>query len=238
MLIWKALFATLVAASATIASPAAAVTFFSLGGSPDPGTSNFETTLVTFDGPHAPGVIQTTTGMVGLFSGTHSSIAAAPAGDTSHYLAIGPGGSALFDFRPYFANQRRRVRSFSVYVGSVDLYNFIDVLDNNLGTLKTIGGVDLPGNNGDQFVATTNRRLYINFLPSENVGGLRFRSDGVAFEFDNIAVSSAVFARSGPTPLGLPTASVPEASTWVMLIAGFGLTGFAARRRRVCHVTA
>jgi len=29
------------------------------------------------------------------------------------------------------------------------------------------------------------------------------------------------------------TASVPEAATWAMLIAGFGLTGAAMRRRRV-----
>jgi hypothetical protein len=31
--------------------------------------------------------------------------------------------------------------------------------------------------------------------------------------------------------IGLTTAAVPDAPTWAMLIAGFGLVGFTARRR-------
>jgi hypothetical protein len=194
--------------------------------------------LVNFDGPTAAGIRQTNSGSVGLFTGTSGS-AAAPAGDTSRYLGIGNGGAAIFDFRTYFSDQMRRVRSISVYVGSVDKYNFIDVLDKNLGTLTTIGGMDLPGNNGDRGAAITNRRLYVNFLPQENVGGLRFRSNGVAFEFDSIGASGAAFRTNGNRNLSvLPTASVPEASTWTMLIAGFGLVGFAARRRKARTVAA
>lgn len=227
--------ALLVAAFAVplIASvPASAVTFFSLGGAPDPGLASFETMLVSFDEPNATGIIQTNTGNVGLYTGT-SRNAAAPAGDTSQYVGIGAGGAVTFDFRTYFNDQMRRARSISVYVGSVDTYNFIEVLDNNLSTLTTIGGIDLPGNNGDQGASITNRRLYINFLPEENVGGLRFRSTGVAFEFDSIGASTAVFNTGGnPTPPVLPPALVPEASTWVMLIAGFGMVGVAARRRK------
>ncbi len=34
------------------------------------------------------------------------------------------------------------------------------------------------------------------------------------------------------------TAAVPEPATWAMLIAGFGMVGFAARRRRVAHANA
>jgi hypothetical protein len=125
------------------------------------------------------------------------------------------------------------VRSISLYVGSVDTYNFIDVLDKNLNTVKTIGGSDLPGSNGDQGAAITNRRLYINFLPQETIGGLRFRSTGVAFELDSIGASRAVFNTNGNQSLSvLPNAAVPEASTWSMLIAGFGLIGLAARRRK------
>ncbi len=44
--------------------------------------------------------------------------------------------------------------------------------------------------------------------------------------FDDITFGSA-------TPGG-----VPEPATWAMLITGFGLVGFAARRRRVSHVAA
>ncbi|MFZ4688417.1 MAG: PEPxxWA-CTERM sorting domain-containing protein [Polymorphobacter sp.] len=224
----------LIAAVALVAAgPAAAVSFFSIGGAPDPGLASFESLLVSFDSPHAPGIVQTNTGTVGLFTGSTGGVAAAPAGETSQYLAIGDGGSATFDFRSFFASQMRQLRSLSVYVGSVDTYNYIDVLDNNLNTLTTITGTDLPGNNGDQGAAITNRRLYINFLPSEQVGGLRFRSTGVAFEFDTIGASSAIFNTGGnPTPPILPPATgVPEPTTWAMLLAGFGMVGFAARRR-------
>lgn len=52
-----------------------------------------------------------------------------------------------------------------------------------------------------------------------NGGFLSFRalgtSDGLGGYLDNITISS-----------------VPEASTWAMLIAGFGMVGFAARRRK------
>ncbi len=33
-------------------------------------------------------------------------------------------------------------------------------------------------------------------------------------------------------------AVVPEPATWGMMIGGFGLVGFAARRRRAAHVAA
>lgn len=229
-----------IAALALCASPAAAISFFSLGattgpGAGDPGLAPFETALVTFDAPNFPGVVETRLGTVGLFTGTSGS-AAAPVGDTSVYQAIGTGGSATFDFRTYFASRSSTVRSLSVYVGSVDLYNFIDVLDGNLAVLTTISGADLPGNNGDQGASVTNRRLYINFAPSDNVGGLRFRSEGVAFEYDTIGASSAVFAPiqgGGNTPPVLPPASnVPEPGTWAMLVLGFGFVAAALRRRR------
>jgi hypothetical protein len=232
MLLRTALRSAVFALPLIAAVPAAAVTFFSLGGAPDPGLAKFETMLVNFDTPTAAGIVQTNVGAVGLYTGSSSS-AAAPAGDTSRYLGIGKNGSATFDFRTYFDDQMSLVRSISLYVGSVDTYNFIDVLDKNLNTVKTIGGSDLPGSNGDQGAAITNRRLYINFLPQETIGGLRFRSTGVAFELDSIGASRAVFNTNGNQSLSvLPNAAVPEASTWSMLIAGFGLIGLAARRRK------
>ena len=191
---------------------------------------------MSFDTPLAAGVRETDRGDVGLFTGSHWN-AAAPAGDTTRYLAIGGGGSATFDFRDWFARQARQPRSLSVYVGSVDAYNHIDILDRNLAVLSTINGADLPGSNGDQGAAITNRRLYIGFDPAEQVGGLRFRSDGIAFEFDSIAASAARFRPpplNGATPDHLPSASItPEPEDWIMLIAGFGMVGIVARRRRV-----
>ena len=221
----------------TAAAPAAALTFFSVGkivgaGPGDPGLAAFEKSLVTFGAPSAAGVIETHTGTVGLFTGT-SRPAAAPFGDTGVYEAIGIGGASTFDLRGYFASQNGTVRSISVYVGSVDRYNQIDILDNNLAVIDTIYGSDLPASNGDRGASISNRRVYINFAPGENVGGLAFRSSGIAFEFDTIGASTAIFAvPEGATPEVLPPASnVPEPSTWALMLAGFALTGVGMRKR-------
>jgi hypothetical protein len=223
------------AAAAVVAAPASAFTFFSVGATTgvapgDPGLGPNETTVVTFGAASAAGVTDTTVGNVALYSGT-SSVAAAPAGDTGVYQAIGPGGSSTFDFTGLEAT--KAIKTISVYVGSVDSYNYIDILNKNLQVIGTINGTQLPGSNGDQGASITNRRLYISFAPGDNFGGLTFRSTGVAFEYDTIAASSVSYAKvaSGSTPLTLPT--VPEPAMWAMMIAGFALTGVAARRRRV-----
>ena len=221
---------------AILAAPAQAVTFFSLGGIGS-GPAAFETTLVDFDTPLPADVFETNAGTVGIFT-TSSSSAAAPAGDTTAFMGIGSGGSATFDLRTYFASQSTAIRSISVYVGSVDTFNHIEVLDLNLHVIATINGVDLPEDDGDQGDMNTNRRVYINFLPSESVGGLRFLSGGTAFEFDDIAVSSKIFHNHGnPTPPTMPpTSDVPEPATWTTLIAGMTLVGIAMRRRRNASV--
>ena len=221
--------AMLVAAS--VAVPAAAVTFFSLGGAPDPGVAWFETVVVDFDNPNANGIIETNVGSVETAAGSIPGVRAQPAGGTSRYRSLGTGASSTFDFSGLtgFAG----LRSFSVYIGSVDRYNRIEVLGPMSAVKKVINGIDLPGSNGDQGAAITNRRLYINFVPSDEVRAVRFSSTGVAFEFDSIAVSRAIFVTPPTTtPTSMPHASVPEPATWALLIIGFGFVGFSARRRR------
>jgi len=47
--------------------------------------------------------------------------------------------------------------------------------------------------------------------------------------------SSTQIGFNDPLIDGVVFALIPEASTWAMLIAGFGLVGFAARRRQPTH---
>jgi hypothetical protein len=231
------LIVPMVALASLATAPAGAVTFFSLGGAPDPGVASFETVVVSFDTANAPGIVETNSGIFATAAESIGGVRAAPAGGNSKYRSLGINGSSTFNLTglPLFAS----LRSLSVYLGSVDLYNRIEVLGPDSAVIKTINGIDLPGNNGDQGLAITNRRLYINFQPIDQVQAVRFSSTGVAFEFDDIAVSRARFrAPLTPTPNVMPPASVPEPASWAMLVIGFGLVGSAARRRSMRRQTA
>ncbi len=70
-----------------------------------------------------------------------------------------------------------------------------------------------------------------------------FRRFGFSFTAGNAGALSLEFRSAGGDNIGAilddvsisvtsPTGAVPEPATWAMLIAGFGLVGFTARRRR------
>ena len=200
-----------------------------LGNNVDPGLGAGEVLVTGFDGHDILSYDPAQSSGFGLYTGSYSGVAAAPAGDTSQYMAISTGGTVLFDLRSLGS-----IHSASVYLGSIDTYNFIDVIGRdgagNLDfshALLTIGGADLPPSNGDWYDAQTNRRLTLNFGASDNVGALVFRSNGVAFEFDSLGVAS-----HHDVPGNHSTAAVPEPASWAMMVGGFGLVGAAMRSRR------
>jgi hypothetical protein len=72
-----------------------------------------------------------------------------------------------------------------------------------------LGWVEAPGATGpNPHTTTLGSAIYVNWQGAPTTGQITF------------------------------TAGVPEASTWAMLIAGFGLVGAAARRRKATAVTA
>jgi hypothetical protein len=172
--------------------------------------------LVSFDAPLPTGY--TLSGNYGIVSGS-SSAAATPATDVSKYFYVsnrlGDGIAKL---------TTPNLKSVSFYWGSVDAYNFVDVLGAGGATLFTLAGSALPVANGNQFISSTNRRVSFDAGAGEVITGLRFRSTGVAFELDSIAGTA-----------------VPEPASWILMIAGFGMIGAAARRRQkstLAHVSA
>jgi hypothetical protein len=198
----------LCAAMLALAAPAAAVTYTSAPGAPDPGPATGEQFVVTFDAPAAAGYswsggLQTATGNLG-------SVYAAPALDNTVFGYVSSANT------PNTATLKTpSLKSISFYWGSIDTYNKLEVLDSVGNVLATVNGADISAANGNQTAPATNRRIYLSADPGEAIGGLRFTSTGIAFEFDDFAASA-----------------VPEPATWAMLIAGFGLVGAAARRRR------
>ena len=201
--------------SASTAAHAVIVT--SALGAPDPGPAANQTLIVDFEGP-APGVVLS--GSYTIATGLLPGLRAPPAGDTSNYFAV-PGvnsevpNRARIDFTNYIATNRA-IRSLSFYWGSIDSYNTLEVLGRSNRVLRTITGNDINNPaNGNQSDPFSNQRVFLKFLPTEQFRALRITSTGRAFELDDIAVST-----------------VPEPQSWALLLAGFGMVGYAVRRRR------
>jgi hypothetical protein len=209
----KIVVAGLAALLATTAANAVIVT--GAFGAPDPGPGPGQTIVVDFDNPNAAGYVWTA-GTIAT-SIASSAAAAAPAQDATRYGYV---SSALAN--NFATLSTPDLNSISFYWGSIDSYNSVEVLGAGGVVIHTINGATLPPANGNRTSSNTNRRIFITAAPSEVITGLKFRSTGVAFEFDDIAA-----------------AAVPEPQSWALLIAGFGLVGAAARRqRRSVHVAA
>lgn len=199
-----------------ITTPAAAVTMTSAPGAPDPGLAPGQSLVVSFDAANAVGVTEINIGNVITGPGSNGQRAAPAGTGAGRYRSLGAGGSSTFDFTGFTGGGP--LKSLSVYWGSVDRYNVVDFFDPRGTLVGAFSGADLPLANGNQTAAMTNRRVFFDFLPAENVTAARFRSTGVAFEFDTI---------------GAEAGAVPEPATWAMLIAGFAAVGVGLRRRRV-----
>ena len=130
--------------------------------------------------------------------------------DGSQYLAVLGGQTATLSSTMGFG-------SASLFLGSVDLYNTIEVLAVGGAVLGTFAGAQLGFvANGDQNLGTSNNRIVFTNTASEAaIGGLRFTSSGNSLETDNVVFSSAV----------------PEPATWAMMLIGFGAVGYSMRRR-------
>lgn len=196
-----------------ISTSASALTFSYLPGAPDPGPLASQTWVLDYDSG-LPGAV-TASGDYHIVSGTVPSAYAAPAGNSTAYFSVpssASSGSATIwvaDWLPAAA------KSFSLYWGSVDSYNDLDLLDLDGNVFATISGSQLPPATGDQGASGTNVRVFVQLGAGEQLGGLTFRSTNYAFEHDDLAFGV-----------------VPEPATWAMFVAGFGLMGVAVRRRK------
>ncbi len=167
-------------------------------------------TTITFDAASLPTGVTYTGGAV--TQGFTSGVSAPPQDDTSKYFTVGPTDGSPGSFNSTFLN-----RYFGFNLSSPDTYNSLEflrggnVLISYTGTtLGQVMGFPADG------VQTTNR--YLNVY-ADNAGEyfdqVRFSSTRNAFETDNHAFIA-----------------VPEPETYAMMLAGLGLMGFIARRRK------
>lgn len=147
-------------------------------------------------------------------TGSFSGLAAQPFGSTGNYWTLGPsdGATGLMNLAGFSA-----IKAIGFLWGSVDTYNWVDVLGRDGSVLKTFNGVDVamsPNGSWTTPVMNPYATITISGADRANIGGLRFRSDGNAFEMDNFAIGA-----------------VPEPATWALFVLGFGALGGAMRRR-------
>ena len=141
-------------------------------------------------------------------------ITAAIPGNNTPYLSVGGGGNANVSFAS-------AVRSFSFDYSSVDAYNTLRVNYSDGGFLDVTGD-DLVaagqanGSISGSFVVNGDGRL---------ISSIRLDTSSNAFEVDNLSISRNI-------------GGVPEPTTWMMMIAGFGLVGVGMRRRTTNAIAA
>ena len=104
----------------------------------------------------------------------------------------------------------------SFFIGSIDGFNTVNILSTTGTILATITGAQMAMSpNGNQELPQTNRRVTFTRSAGEaQVGGIGFVSSTNSLEVDNLVFT------------------VPEPSTWALMIVGFGMVGFAMRSRR------
>ncbi len=143
-----------------------------------------------------------------IVSGSNPGVYAAPQGDTSAYLTVGPNN-------PVTINLATSANYFGFYGGSLDSYNSVVfvlngvVVDSFNGT--TINAVAFPntGANGEN-------AAYINYFASSFYNQIQYTSSSFAFETDNHAFGTAF--------------PVPEPTSVALL--GLGAVALFAGRRR------
>ena len=104
----------------------------------------------------------------------------------------------------------------SFFLGSIDSYNTVNILSTTGAIIASFTGSQLSFTpNGNQELPQTNRRVtFTRTAADAQIGGIGFASGVNSLEVDNLVFT------------------VPEPSTWAMMIAGFGMIGFAMRTRR------
>ena len=214
MRIRTALLATVaLAATIAIAAPASAagpVITLSSFGDPDTLAPN-QTLIADFNNTAIPNAVIDPTmfsltlsgATVGVNEGG-SGYSGTLYGDPTHYLTIpGNASATLTSVTP--------LKYLSFYMGSPDSYNAVRFTGLNGYDVTIPGSVLVAGDTNQSW--SWGKRVNFDF-GSSVVTGVTFSSSQNSFELDNIA------------------GGVPEASTWALMIVGFGGAGAMLRRRR------
>ena len=143
-------------------------------------------------------------------------------GDSAQGAAPETFGNAASQFLSTVGGAATTIQSMrafdtvSFFLGSIDSFNTVNILSTTGSVIASFTGSQLSFTpNGDQELPTTNRRVTFTRTGTDaQIGGIGFASGVNSLEVDNLVFT------------------VPEPSTWALMIVGFGMVGFAMRSRR------
>jgi len=144
--------------------------------------------------------------------GTVSSLAAAPAGDSSCF-AYGPTANGTLpdvvkvNYAGLISTIGTTLNYLGLYYGSIDTYNDLIFYNTAGQVITTVTGASLisqfQGISGNQQNDSSNIYVNLLFSPGEQFASFAFSTTGRAFEMDNVAVGFNVSAIPEPTSLAL-----------------------------------
>jgi len=142
-------------------------------------------------------------------------VTAMPFGTTGRFWSVGSSPAAQVGpgTVAFSGAASTGVKYYGFLWGSSDTYNDVTFNLSGGGTL-VLNGSQVPSGTGNQGMAR-----YVNVFAdtTETITGVSFASTGNAFETDNHAYS---------------VTAVPEPESYAMMLAGLGLMGAIARRRK------
>lgn len=143
-----------------------------------------------------------------------SGITARPVGSAGNFYSVGTSPAAQTG--PASVTFSAGLKYFGLLWGSPDTYNTVSFYNGSTLLGSYTGSVILNPANGNQSVAG-----YFNAFAQGNemITRVTFASSTNALETDNHSYIAA--------------APIPEPETYAMLLAGLGMLGFAARRRKL-----
>jgi hypothetical protein len=217
----KSVLLAAAAVAAVASSPAAAVDVSAVVGAFAAPASGGNFTTFDFNAPNlatysptitAGGFSYTTVGSVSLQTESLTGIRRAPSpSDGSPFVTVDGNSSITFN---QLASNTAEYNAISLYVGSVDAYNEISILDRAGNVIQSFTGTQLLAPTATPDGLTSYRVTFTRSAGDAAFGGILISTSAQAGEFDNL-----VFA-------------VPEPSTWALMLAGFGMVAMSMRARR------